>query len=253
MMFVMTLQILGCLGSSIFISETPLLFIFDGWNIFEQLGLWRFIVGLGCGGVYPLAAAMSSESTTSNENDNNEHEANERDDHEAQTQMQVQKLKMLATTFSTQGVGFVSVPIVGLSALLILGENNMDIVWRLILFFGSIPGFILLVLRFRAMHPRSNVQESEVRPLPQDDSHGNAEGEPSNNDEESRIESHALEVEMANDSDSDDDEEENESIDEGESKQSLWSAIRNEENLLMKLIGTAGAFTTFFHSVLILI
>lgn len=205
-----------------------------------------FILHSFISGVYPLAAAMSSES----QNDGNEQQENERDDHEAQAQMQVQKLKMLATTFSTQGVGFVSVPIVGLSALLILGENNMDIVWRLILFFGSIPGFVLLVLRFRAMHPRSNLQESEVRPLPQNDSDGNAGGETSNNDEESRIESHALEVEMASDSDSDDDGEDNENIVEEEPEQSLWSAIRSEENLMMKLIGTAGTYTAFLRSFL---
>ena len=32
------------------------------WTVFEQLAAWRFLIGIGCGGVYPLAASLSSES-----------------------------------------------------------------------------------------------------------------------------------------------------------------------------------------------
>jgi len=55
MMLVMFLQVIGSVGSAFSYDG------FGGWSVFEQLAIWRFLVGIGCGGVYPLAALLSSE------------------------------------------------------------------------------------------------------------------------------------------------------------------------------------------------
>lgn len=68
----MMLQIGGSLGSAFFISTTN---GGGGLTVMEQLAIWRFILGIGAGGVYPLAAVMSAENKQENDdeekNDNN--------------------------------------------------------------------------------------------------------------------------------------------------------------------------------------
>jgi uncharacterized membrane protein len=49
---VMVLQIVASLGSAC---------VWDGYDLYLQLAIWRFILGVGAGGVYPLAAILSAE------------------------------------------------------------------------------------------------------------------------------------------------------------------------------------------------
>ena len=112
-------QIIGCIGSA-------LSFDIDSWgiSIFAVLAIWRFILGVGCGGVYPLAAIMAS-SSTKKEKDRGQ---------------------SVALVFSMQGVGYLIPPVLCLLLVALLGDSN-GLVWRLMLGFGLIPGVALMYLR----------------------------------------------------------------------------------------------------------
>lgn len=83
---------------------------------------FRFILGLGIGGDYPLSATLMSEY------------ANRRD-----------RGKLITMVFSMQGLGLIIGPLVAL-ALLLSGINH-DLVWRLMLAFGAIPALATFYLR----------------------------------------------------------------------------------------------------------
>jgi len=85
------------------------------------LSIWRFILGIGCGGIYPLAAVLSAEC--------------QEDD--------VQRWKRMAKTFSTQGFGFWLAPLVSWVCILLYG----DMAWRIVLGTGCIPGILIIVLK----------------------------------------------------------------------------------------------------------
>ncbi len=130
MYVVMCLQIVSSLGSSMIVgSDISMHFDLLGleWSVFQQLSAWRFILGIGCGGVYPLAALLSSESQSNSPSSQTQQVHQEL---QQSSQDRILSLKMLATTFSMQGVGFVSVPIIGILLLLICGENRLDTAWR---------------------------------------------------------------------------------------------------------------------------
>lgn len=119
---VMALQIVSALGSasSFGISEHI--------TIFQVLAAWRFVLGLGCGGVYPLAATLSAESEALSPRD---------------------RAKAVALTFSFQGVSYCCVPLVSWVLVAILGESS-DATWRLLLGSGAIPGAWLAAVRMRS-------------------------------------------------------------------------------------------------------
>lgn len=102
--------IIGALGSA-----TSLNYI--------QLIIWRFVLGIGIGGDYPLSATIVAEY------------ANKKD-----------RGKMVASTFAMQGFGLVAG--VGMGFLLLMTSIPTSIIWRLLLAFGAIP--TLLILRQRA-------------------------------------------------------------------------------------------------------
>lgn len=56
--FVMTclLCIMGCLGSACVVDTAE-------FGVYTQLAAWRFVLGLGVGGEYPLSATITSESS----------------------------------------------------------------------------------------------------------------------------------------------------------------------------------------------
>ena len=203
------------MGLQIFASLCSSLLVLDGWGygtVFEQLAAWRFILGIGCGGVYPLAASLSSESQGQGQGQGQSHVNQTR-----QTpQQNVRTLKMLAATFSTQGVGFISVPIVALTSLLICGEGRLDYVWRLILGFGSLPGIVLMYLRWKNL--RGHVAEDSVE---------------ADEPQDANLESAEDVISTASGG----------SMDAGESPNHLWAAIKMEEHLVLKLAGTAGKWT----------
>jgi PHS family inorganic phosphate transporter-like MFS transporter len=84
--------------------------------------VFRFILGLGIGGDYPLSATLMSEY------------ANRRD-----------RGKLITMVFSMQGVGLICGPLVAI-VLLVLGINH-DITWRLMLGLGAIPALSTFYLR----------------------------------------------------------------------------------------------------------
>ena len=84
--------------------------------------IFRFILGLGIGGDYPLSATLMSEY------------ANRRD-----------RGKLITMVFSMQGVGLVLGPLVAI-VLLLMGINH-DITWRIMLGLGAVPALATFYLR----------------------------------------------------------------------------------------------------------
>ena len=84
--------------------------------------IFRFILGLGIGGDYPLSATLMSEY------------ANRRD-----------RGKLITMVFSMQGVGLILGPLVAI-ILLVAGINH-DITWRIMLGLGAVPALATFYLR----------------------------------------------------------------------------------------------------------
>lgn len=84
--------------------------------------IFRFILGLGIGGDYPLSATLMSEY------------ANRRD-----------RGKLITMVFSMQGIGLILGPLVAI-ILLVVGINH-DITWRIMLALGAVPALGTFYLR----------------------------------------------------------------------------------------------------------
>jgi PHS family inorganic phosphate transporter-like MFS transporter len=84
--------------------------------------VFRFILGLGIGGDYPLSATLMSEY------------ANRRD-----------RGKMVTMVFSMQALGLIMGPLVAL--LLLASGINHDLVWRIMLALGAVPALATFYLR----------------------------------------------------------------------------------------------------------
>lgn len=92
-------------------------------NIYCLLA-FRFIMGLGIGGDYPLSATLMSEY------------ANRKD-----------RGKLITMVFSMQGLGLIVGPLV---AIVLLGSGiGQDLTWRLMLGFGAIPALATFYMRRR--------------------------------------------------------------------------------------------------------
>ncbi len=87
-----------------------------------QLIIWRFILGIGIGGDYPISAIIMSE--YSNRKDRG---------------------KLIGMVFSLQGIGLVAGPLVAI-LILTLGVPH-DIAWRILLGLGAIPAASVIYLR----------------------------------------------------------------------------------------------------------
>ncbi len=87
-----------------------------------QLIIWRFILGIGIGGDYPISAIIMSE--YSNRKDRG---------------------KLIGMVFSLQGIGLIAGPIVAI-LILMLGVPH-DIAWRILLGLGAIPAASVIYLR----------------------------------------------------------------------------------------------------------
>jgi MFS transporter, PHS family, inorganic phosphate transporter len=142
MSVVMLLQIVASFGSAfsypmrITIGNSMII----QWSIFEVLAAWRFLLGLGCGGVYPLAATLTTESSESGRD----------------------RAKLVALTFSFQGVGYLVVPAIAYIIVSILDESS-DFGWRLLLGLGSVPGAVLTVGRHQSgMQQRKRRREQSM-------------------------------------------------------------------------------------------
>ncbi|CAK0823812.1 unnamed protein product [Prorocentrum cordatum] len=108
-------------------------------SVFTFLSLSRLVLGVGVGGVYPLAATIAAESSDA-----------------------ANRGRSTALVFSMQGVGTLLVPLVGMVFLYSFGTYEHrktedlpmpDISWRLMLGVGALPG--ILLIPFKTVPPDS--------------------------------------------------------------------------------------------------
>ncbi|KAK9763631.1 hypothetical protein K7432_009513 [Basidiobolus ranarum] len=114
-----------------------------GVNIVAVLGFWRFILGIGIGGDYPVSAVITSEFSSTK-----------------------RRGMMIAAVFASQGTGIL---VGGLFTVIMLAifqgairadQNNFDYVWRLMLAFGCVPA--IFTVYFRLTMPESPRYTLEV-------------------------------------------------------------------------------------------
>jgi len=84
--------------------------------------IFRFLLGLGIGGDYPLSATLMSEY------------ANRRD-----------RGKLITMVFSMQGLGLIVGPLVAI--ILLVSGLNHDLIWRIMLALGAVPALATFYLR----------------------------------------------------------------------------------------------------------
>ena len=94
----------------------------ESWGIYSQLALWRFVLGFGVGGEYPLSASITSESSSSQE-----------------------RTKSLAMVFSMQGFGTLLCSVVLVFATQCISNSNAQ--WRFALAIGALPMAIAFYFR----------------------------------------------------------------------------------------------------------
>lgn len=97
-------------------------------SVFGTLAICRFILGVGIGGEYPLSATISAESAVTATRGRN-----------------------TAAVFSMQGFGMLLAPVLGYVLVSTMGTDNLDLVWRLLLAFGAVPGLVMFYWRL-TMH-----------------------------------------------------------------------------------------------------
>lgn len=177
-------------------------------------------LGFGAGGVYPLAAVLSAEQGPSS----SRQEQEEEDEPYAQ-------LHRVVITFSMQGVGFLAVPVLAVPLLHL--TSNLNVVWRLLLGFGSVPGIVLMLLQRRLY----GSMRREALPLE----------EPSDSEEalppteESQTQTASAEEPLTQH------EEDFVSIPQEPQPPSsgIWESIKKEPDLAQKMVGTAGTWFLF--------
>ena len=216
---VMVLQIFASLGSAFAISEA--------YGLYVQLAAWRFVLGVGAGGVYPLAAVLSAEQGGTG--------------HDKNAIADEASLHRVVLTFSTQGLGFVAVPLV--TVPLLYTVDNLNVVWRIVLALGSLPGILLLLLQWRQHHQHNGGGDRRAVPL----------HEPGRNAIQDEGNNEDSDGEIGTILDSVVDGVETEGVFRAEIAQEEqsharhgWSeAIRHEERLFQKLLGTAATWFLF--------
>jgi MFS transporter, PHS family, inorganic phosphate transporter len=153
---VMGLQVVASLSSACVSSSSAYL----------ALAAWRLILGVGAGGVYPLAAVLSAQD----------------DDESSFTPTRAspyrkdEKLQRIVLTFSMQGIGFWTVPAVG---VVLLHTCQPELAWRVLLGLGCVPGCILMYWQWwyrpKSHHVVNSVPHMESTEERQDDQHLPAE------------------------------------------------------------------------------
>ncbi|XP_018730828.2 probable inorganic phosphate transporter 1-8 [Eucalyptus grandis] len=126
--FSLMLMIAGSIGCGFSMGTTQA-------RVLASLGFFRFLLGLGIGGDYPLSATIMSEF------------ANKR-----------KRGAFIAAVFSMQGIGILASSIVTMVVCRIFGRkddstNDADIAWRLILMLGVVP--TALTYYWRMMMPET--------------------------------------------------------------------------------------------------
>eukprot|EP00124_Ichthyophonus_hoferi_P004744 Ihof_evm2s564 gene=Ihof_evmTU2s564 len=134
-MATMALTTIGSLGSCLSFDTA----IFP---VYHQLAFWRFILGFGVGGEYPLAASVAAEGASAKH-----------------------RGRMMAAVFSMQGAGqLLAVAVVN---ILLKAGVPYEATWRICLGFAIIPGLIIIFFRSR-MHESvefTNSTKKRVSPV----------------------------------------------------------------------------------------
>jgi MFS transporter, PHS family, inorganic phosphate transporter len=123
----------GAIGSAAFVFSTA-----RGPSISAQLAFWRFLLGIGAGGVYPLSAVIAKESVLLRRKSTP-------DDYTEST--------AVAIVFSMQGFGYLASPL--LMTLLVALPISTAAVWRLQLGLGALPVLIAAASALRSKHAKS--------------------------------------------------------------------------------------------------
>ncbi|RNA12887.1 MFS PHS inorganic phosphate transporter [Brachionus plicatilis] len=130
------IMIIGGLGST-FSGSTA-----TGMSVFVQLFLWRFILGFGIGGDYPLSATITSEGAKTKN-----------------------RGFLLAAIFAIHGFGVAFAALISIIVLaafknaVYANQNALDYVWRVCLGLGLIPACIGVYFRLRISEtPRYSIE-----------------------------------------------------------------------------------------------
>jgi PHS family inorganic phosphate transporter-like MFS transporter len=198
----------------------------------SSLAVWRCLLGVGAGGVYPLAAVLSAEQASSSS-------SNSKDD----------DLHRVVLTFATQGVGFWMAPAMGY--LLLLTCSNLQVVWRLLLGLGALPGIVLFYLQWK-VHKDTASWEASYPPENEETPHLWQGGTPQTAATTTEPSSSTPNTTTENDSDGEettvlDSTAEPDGLfdDRVHEQQTWWESVRNEPQLVQKLLGTAATWFLF--------
>jgi len=107
-----------------------------GWGICTMIAIWRFFLGVGIGGDYPMSAVITSEFASVN-----------------------RRGFMISSVFAMQGVGILFASVITVVILLIFKKsiesdvNHLDTVWRICIAMGAVPS--ILTLYYRATFPET--------------------------------------------------------------------------------------------------
>ena len=131
MVIAMGLIVFGALGSAIMTTG------YGDW-IWQCLVAWRFILGIGLGGTYPLTAVIAGEM-----ND----------------ERGLGRTRRVALSIAVQIVGNILAPVLMLVVLILLGSDRVteepwatELGWRFLLGIGALPGIVAL----RSSHARAS-------------------------------------------------------------------------------------------------
>eukprot|EP00457_Paulinella_chromatophora_P005625 gb/GEZN01005642.1/.p1 GENE.gb/GEZN01005642.1/~~gb/GEZN01005642.1/.p1 ORF type:complete len:512 (+),score=41.84 gb/GEZN01005642.1/:132-1667(+) len=94
-------------------------------SIYTQLAVWRFFLGLGIGGEYPLSATTGGENVSASE-----------------------RGRQISKVFSMQGVGSISAALIIL--ILLHAEAPSEFIWRFSLMITALPASYVSYLRYHA-------------------------------------------------------------------------------------------------------
>ncbi|CAM9493408.1 unnamed protein product [Scytosiphon promiscuus] len=191
-----------------------------GGDIFRQLLCWRVLLGIGAGGVYPLAATLARASRVSLPVCGGG-EVGDGDGDTGST--------AVALMFSMQGVGYLAAHATGFALLSALPETS-PLAWRLLLGLGAVLPLVLVVVLILAFARarRYRLVRSALTGLGDEgvqDAMGAGEGERRG----SYLGSEGGAGEGSN----------------GGSPARFCLSVRNRRRLLMKLVGTAGSWFLF--------
>lgn len=111
--------------------------------LYIMLAFWRFLVGIGIGGEFPVTAIFTGESSDSELND--------------------KRGKYISFMFSSQGIGNIVACCYFLFLLLVFKTFSLNIIWRTALVSGAIPPLLILIPRYKMNESNSYNNEKEKK------------------------------------------------------------------------------------------